>query len=93
MDNENCRYELFALIANLNLQQKICTKAYHIICSLYRSTHVEFNKIRFTIFGFFCDLLWFFKDSAEINKKEKKTKPPPKPSWGVVWLVLESSEG
>jgi hypothetical protein len=29
---------------------------------------VEFNKIRFSIL---CDLLLFFKDSAEINKNEK----------------------
>lgn len=27
--------------------QKIYTKAYYIICLLYKSTHVEFNKIRF----------------------------------------------
>jgi hypothetical protein len=32
---------------------------------------VESNKIEFSILWFFCDLLWFFKDSAEINKKEK----------------------
>ena len=37
------------------------TKAYHIICSLCRSTHLESNTIRFSILWFFCDLLWFFK--------------------------------
>ena len=60
---------------DLNLQQKIYTKAYYIIYSLCGSTHVESNKIGFTIFGFFCDLLWFFKDSAEINKNEKDKTP------------------
>ena len=32
---------------------------------------MESNKIEFSILWFFCDLLWFYKDSAEINKKEK----------------------
>jgi hypothetical protein len=32
---------------------------------------MESNKIRFSILWFFCDLLWFFKGLAEINKKEK----------------------
>ena len=41
----------------LNLQQKIYTKAYHIIWSLCISTHIESNKIGFSIFGFFFDLL------------------------------------
>ena len=41
----------------LNLQQKFCMKANHIICLLCGSTHVESNKIGFSIFGFFCDLL------------------------------------
>ena len=40
---------------------KNCTKAYHIICSLCRSTHLESNTIWFSILWFFCDLLWFFK--------------------------------
>ena len=46
---------------DLKLQQKNCTKAYHIICSLCRSTHLESNTIWFSILWFFCDLLWFFK--------------------------------
>ena len=37
------------------------TKAYHIICSLCRSTHLESNTIGFSILWFLCDLLWFFK--------------------------------
>jgi hypothetical protein len=32
---------------------------------------VEFNKIQIFILWFFYDFLWFFKNSAEINKKEK----------------------
>jgi hypothetical protein len=46
---------------------------------------------------FFCDLLWFFKDSDEINLKEKyKTtatvaKPPSKTAQGVIWPVLQNS--
>ena len=40
---------------------KKCTKAYHIIRSLCRSTHLESNTIKFSILWFFCDLLWFFK--------------------------------
>ena len=46
---------------DLKLQQKRYTKAYHIICSLCRSTHLESNTIWFSILWFFCDLLWFFK--------------------------------
>ena len=37
------------------------TKAYHIIRSLCRSTHLESNTIGFSILWFLCDLLWFFK--------------------------------
>jgi hypothetical protein len=29
------------------------------------------TKLDFPFYDFFCDLLRFFKDSAEINKKEK----------------------
>ena len=46
---------------------KKCTKAYHIICSVCRSTHLEFNRIGFSILWFFCDLLWFFKTALERN--------------------------
>jgi hypothetical protein len=49
------------VLINLKLQQKLCTKVHHIICSLCRSTHVESNKIRFSILRFFCDLLCFLK--------------------------------
>jgi hypothetical protein len=47
----------------------------------------------------FYDSLWFFKDSDEINKKEKdKTVVTvvthrPKPLEGVIWPVLQSSGG
>ena len=52
-----CRFRsMFFFIAIKN-----CTKAYHIICSLCRSTHLESNTIWFSILWFFCDLLWFFK--------------------------------
>jgi hypothetical protein len=87
LDHRNYSYELFQLIIekiDQNLQQKLYTKAYHIICSLCRSTHVESIQFGFSILWFFYDLLWFFKDSTEINKKEKdKTtvivaKPPSK---------------
>jgi len=43
------------------------TKAYYIICSLYRSTHLESNTIGFSILWFFCDLLWFFKTALGAN--------------------------
>ena len=46
---------------------KKCTKAYHIIYSLCRSTHLESNTIRFSILWFFCDLLWFFKTALGGN--------------------------
>ena len=36
-------------------------KAYYIIRSLCRSTHLESNTIRFSILWFFCDLLWIYK--------------------------------
>ena len=47
---------------------KKCTKAYHIICSKRRSTHLESNTIEFSILWFFYNLLWFCKYSEEINK-------------------------
>ena len=53
---------------------------------------MESNKIRFYILWFFCDLLWFFKDSAEINKKEKdKTafKTAYNRAREVRWTVLK----
>jgi len=57
---------------------------------------VEFNKIRFSILWFFCDLLWFFKDSAEINKKEKD-KTAFKTAYNIArevrWMVLKVEEG
>jgi hypothetical protein len=84
-------YELFKLITekiDQNLKQKLYTKAYYIICSLYSSTHVESNKIEFFILWFFCDLLWFFKHLDEINKKDKD-----KTTRGVIWPVLQSSGG
>ena len=46
---------------------KNCTKTYHIICSLCRSTHLESNTIEFSILWFFCDLLWFFKTALGGN--------------------------
>jgi hypothetical protein len=39
------------------------------------STHVESNKIDFFILWIFCDLLWFFKDSAELNLCGYCSKP------------------
>jgi hypothetical protein len=56
------------ILINLKLQQKLCTKAHHIICSLCRSTHVKSNKIEFSILRFFYDLLPFFKDSVTVAK-------------------------
>ena len=45
-----------------------------------RSTYLEFNKIRFSLLWFFCDLLWFFKDLVKIKNKRKIEKPlPPHP--------------
>jgi hypothetical protein len=44
----------------------------------------------------FCDLLWFFKDSAEINKKEKdKTdfKTDYNMAREVRWTDLKIDEG
>jgi hypothetical protein len=46
---------------------KNCTKAYHILCSLYRSTHLESNTIVFFVLWFFCDLLCFFIISLGSN--------------------------
>jgi hypothetical protein len=40
---------------------KKCTKAYHIICSLCRSTDLESNTIEFFILWIFRDLQRFFK--------------------------------
>jgi hypothetical protein len=39
-----------------------------------RSNYVEFNKIRFSLLWFFCDLLWFFKGLVKIKIKKKKRK-------------------
>jgi hypothetical protein len=60
MHHKNCNYELIIKNINLKLQQKFCTKSYHIISLLYRSSHVESSKIGFLI-------LLFFKYSAKIN--------------------------
>ena len=46
---------------------KTCTEAYHIICSLCSSTHLESNTIGFFILWFFYDLLWFFKTDLGDN--------------------------
>ena len=54
----------------LKLQQKNYIKVYHIIYSLRKYTHVESNQICFSILWFFCDLLWFFKNSVKINIKK-----------------------
>jgi hypothetical protein len=47
---------------DLKLHTKNCTKEFHIICLLGRSTHLKSNAIWFSILWFFCDLLWFFKN-------------------------------
>ena len=56
---------------------------------------MESKKIGFSILWFFCDLLWFFKDSAEINKKEKD-KTAFKTAYNRVrevrWTVLKVEE-
>jgi hypothetical protein len=70
---------------HLRLQQKLCTKAYHIICSLCRFIHVKSNAIEFFFLWFFYDLLWFFKYSAKINIKEK---PPLQTAMEIKWPVL-----
>ena len=66
------------------------------MCSLYRSIHVESKKIGFFILWFFYDLLWFFKDSTEINKKEKN-KTAFKTAYNrareVRWTVLKVEGG
>jgi hypothetical protein len=45
---------------NLKLQQKICTKTFHIVCSLCRTTNLKSNTFWFFILWFFCDFVWFF---------------------------------
>jgi hypothetical protein len=37
--------------------------------TVFRRWLLQYHQ--YFILWFFCDLLWFFKDSAEINKKEK----------------------
>ena len=54
------------------------------------------TKLDFPFYGFFCDLLWFFKDLAEINKKEKdKTvfKVTYNRAREVRWTVLKVEGG
>ena len=96
MNNRKCSYELFTEKHISKATVKMYTKAYYIICSMCRSTLVESNKIGFSILWFFCDLLWFFKDSAKINKKEKdKTafKTAYNKAREVKWTVLKIEEG
>ena len=47
---------------------------------MHKSTYVEFNKIRFSILWFFCDLLWFFKDLVKIKKKKYRKTDATSPS-------------
>ena len=57
---------------------------------------MESNKIGFSILWILCDLLWFFKDSAEINKKEKdKTtfETTYNRAREVRWTVLKVERG
>ena len=44
---------------------------------MHKSTYVEFNKIRFSILWFFCDLLWFFKNLIKIKKNRKTDATSP----------------
>ena len=93
MDGGDCSYKLITENIYLKLRQNIYTKVYHIICSLRRSTYVEFNKIRFSILWFFGNLLWFFKDIVKIKIKEKEKnrchlslKPLREVMWTVSWV-------
>jgi len=52
-------YNFFKYLAEINKKEKdkkfieiLCTKIYNIICSFYRSTDVESNKIGFSIYNF-----------------------------------------
>ena len=48
---------------------------------------MESNKIEFSILWFFCNLLWFFKDSTEIYIKEKeKNHLEKQPGRSYVWF-------
>jgi len=71
----SCSYELFKLIREKRRSKATTTnytKAYHIIYLLCSYAHVESNRIRFYILWFLCNLLWFFKYLAKINKKRKR---------------------
>ena len=77
MDYKNCSYKLITEKYISKATLKNCAKVYYIIYLQHRSTHVESNKIGFPILWFYCDLLWFFKNSIKIDIKEKVEKLLP----------------
>ena len=85
MDDGDYNYKLITEKHISKTTEKICTKVYHIIYSIRRSTYVEFKKIRFSLLWFFGDLLWFFKDLVKIKNKikiEKLLPPHPQTALG-----------
>ena len=71
-------------------------KAYHIICSQCRSTHLESNTIEFSILWFFCDLLWFFETNLGGNLTgfgKFRGWYRPFHRLGVLYSTLHSWEG
>jgi hypothetical protein len=84
-----CNQNYINNLINLKIQQKLCTKAYHIICSLCRSTHVESNKIRFSILRFLCDLLWFFKHHIIYSLCRSTHVESNKIEFFILWFLCD----
>ena len=56
---------------DLKLQRKLYNKAYILYVRCVDLLTRSPTKLDFLFYDFFCDLLYYFKDSAKINKKEK----------------------
>jgi hypothetical protein len=49
--------------------QKLKLKGIYVLCRKCSSSHKEHKKIDFTIYGFFCDLIWNLQDPAKTLKR------------------------
>jgi hypothetical protein len=64
-----CRNTDLSISHFIFFKQKINLKSIYMLWKSCSSSYTEHNKIRFAIFGFFCDLLWILQVAGKTLKR------------------------